>query len=148
MPSSLRSASPATPVGPCPVPPGLAGRLHLNVPHVDFLIEQEHGSPLPLLAPVLGIDDLLDIDDVNLGLAVPQPVPPPLVHKSLQLALAVMLVISIGSVVVIALMQYDPDQPKLPRGLGVLEWLEPKLVIDVSRKQDVVEVHVVHLVLA
>lgn len=135
-------------MSPCPVPPGLAWRLDLNVPHIDLLIEQEHRRPLPLLAPVLRVGDLLDIDDVDFGLPVPQPVPASSIHESLQFSLAVVLMVRIGPMVVVPFVKYDSNQSKLSSGLGVLEWLEPKLVIDVPREQDVVKVHIIHLVLA
>ena len=134
-------------MGTGPVPSGLAWRFHLDVPHVYLLVHQQHGRPLPLLPPVLRFGRLVDINDCHLSTVVPDPIPPPLVHKSHEISPAVVLMVSIGSMVIIPLVKNDANQPKLPSRFRILQRLKPKFMINIPRKQDMIQIEIVHLVL-
>ena len=141
------STATATTVGTGPVPSRLAWRLHLDVPHVYLLVHQQHRRPLSLLPPVLRLGRLVDVHDRHLSTVVLDPIPSPLVHKSHEITPAVVFMVSIGPMVVIAFVKNDANQPELSSWLRILQRLKPKLMINIPRKQDMVQIQIIHLIL-
>ena len=71
----------------------LAGRLHLDVTHVDFLIQEEHGSVVSFLAPVVGTGGLIDIDDINFSSFIPEPLFSSSIHIGDEFSFAIVFVV-------------------------------------------------------
>jgi hypothetical protein len=68
-----------------------------------------------------------------------QPFLTPPIHNRHEIALAVVPVLGVGSVVEVSLVKNDSDESVLSSRLGILEGFEPKLMVDVSLIEDVVE---------
>lgn len=148
--ATLSSTTPTTTMGSCPVSTGFTWRLHLNITHVYLLVHQQHRSPLTLLSPVLWVGGLVDINNWNFSSVIFDPISSPLVHNSHEISSTIMVFMITsrwGSMEVISLMQDNPNKSEFASRFRILERLEPKLMINISRKQDMIQILIIQLIL-
>lgn len=127
---------------------GLTWWLDLNVPHVDFLIEQKHWSPLPWFPPVVWVSSLFNVNYLDISMMILQPLFTSPVHNRHEVALAIVAVGRVGSMIVISFVQDNTHQSKLACRFGVFQRFKPELIINVSAEQNVIEILIVQLSLA
>ena len=130
--ATLSSTTPTTTMGSCPVSTGFTWRLHLNITHVYLLVHQQHRSPLTLLSPVLWVGGLVDINNLNFSSVILDPISSPLVHNGHKISSTIMGVASIGSMIVIPLLQNNSNKSKFACRFRILKGFEPKLMINIS----------------
>lgn len=84
--------------------------LDLDVSHVDFLVHEQNWRPFTFFSPVLRVGGFIDVDQLNIGVMVSQPIPATFVEKSHEITFAVMLVFFVGTVIVVAFVKDDPSE--------------------------------------
>lgn len=70
------------------------------------------------------------------------PNPSSFIDKGHEVSSTIVLMVSVGPVIIVSFVHDDSDESILSCGFRVLEWLEPKFMIDVSVEEDMVEEHV------
>ena len=119
---------------------GLVRRLNLNVSHIYLSIKEEDWCPITLFTtPIIEISSLLYIHDCHFSSVIFDPLSTSFVHNCHIISLAVMVMITIRSVVKISFVKNYTNYTVFSSGLWVFDGFKPKLMINISIKENIIK---------
>lgn len=126
----------------------LTWRLNLNISHINLSIKEENRSPITLFTtPIIKITSLFYIYDCNFRSVILDPLSSSFIQNSHVITLTIMIMLTIRSMIIMTFVKNNTHYSVFSSWFGVFDRLKPKLMINISIKEDIIQEKISLLIL-